>query len=287
MDMAASPKPRRTLFGKIFISMAASLLFSSGVAHLANLPSPAPHAGARATKPTTGAVAASPPTGARANSPALPPVGVAAPRLPTGRDAVRTQKRIEHCQTSGPQVWLTFDDGGSAQQVDRILAVLRHEHVQAIFFPIGSWAESNPRLVRRIGRAGHLVGDHTQDHVDLAKASDKKAASEIQQGKTHTAGSVPLLRPPFGAGAYTARLDSLATSAGLRLCTWTVDTRDWTGSSAARIVRRVRHGDAMTPPVRAGGVIIMHMNGEHTGRALPGVIHAVRARGLRLHALPR
>jgi len=68
---------------------------------------------------------------------------------------------------------------------------------------------------------------------------------------------------------------------------WTVDTRDWTGSSAATIVRRVAHGDAITPAVRAGGVIILHMNGEHTGRALPGVIHAVRARGLHLHALPR
>ena len=33
--------------------------------------------------------------------------------------------------------------------------------------------------------------------------------------------------------------------------------------------------------------MIMHMNGDHTGRALPGVIAAVRARGLHLHALPR
>jgi hypothetical protein len=66
-----------------------------------------------------------------------------------------------------------------------------------------------------------------------------------------------------------------------------VDTRDWTGASAKTIVRRVRQGDAITPPVRSGGVVIMHMNGDHTGRALPGVIHAVRARGLHLHALPR
>jgi peptidoglycan-N-acetylglucosamine deacetylase len=71
------------------------------------------------------------------------------------------------------------------------------------------------------------------------------------------------------------------------LCTWTVDTRDWTGSSAATIIRRVGHGDAITPSVKAGGVVIMHMNGEHTGHALPGVIHAIRARGLQLHALPR
>ena len=90
--------------------------------------------------------------------------------------------RIEHCQSSSPQVWLTFDDGGSAAQVGRILAVLRHEHVKAIFFPIGSWAEANPGLVRRIGREGHLIGDHTHDHVDLAKVSDTKATWQIQHG---------------------------------------------------------------------------------------------------------
>jgi len=259
--------------------MAASLLFSSGVAELAHPSSPAAHPRTPATNPT------SPPS--RAAIPASPHSRVARPSLPTGRDRVQTQERIEHCQGAGPQVWLTFDDGGSAAQIDRILAVLRREHVRAIFFPIGSWADANRGLVRRIGRAGHLIGDHTQNHVDLAKVSDTKAAAQIQQGGTHVAGSVPLLRPPFGAGAYTARLDSLATSAGMKLCTWTVDTRDWTGSSAATIVRRVAHGDAITPAVRAGGVIILHMNGEHTGRALPGVIHAVRARGLHLHALPR
>jgi len=165
--------------------------------------------------------------------------------------------------------------------------VLRREQVQAIFFPIGSWARANPSLVARIARQGQLIGDHTQDHADLAKASDPHAIAEIRRGLIHTTGSVPLLRPPFGAGAYTARLDRIATSLGMQLCTWTVDTRDWTGASAATIIRRVQHGDSITPPVRAGGVIIMHMNGEHTGRALPGVIRAVKARGLRLRALPR
>jgi peptidoglycan/xylan/chitin deacetylase (PgdA/CDA1 family) len=216
---------------------------------------------------------------------------VAAPPKPvittTARESVATHVRVEHCQSRGPQVWLTFDDGGSAQQVGRILSVLRSQHVQAIFFPIGSWAEANPGIVARISHEGQLIGDHTHDHIDLNKANDTRASWQIRHGRTHTVGTVPLLRPPFGAGAYTQRLDDIAASLGMQLCTWTVDTRDWTGSSAAKIIRRVRHGDAITPPVRAGGVVIMHMNGDHTGRALPGVIHAIRARGLHLHALPR
>jgi peptidoglycan-N-acetylglucosamine deacetylase len=254
---------RRNMFGQTVISVATSLLFSAGTAHLVGQAAPA--TAASTARPNT----------------------TAAVRLPTGRDSVSAQQRIEHCQTSSRKVWLTFDDGGSAAQVGRILTVLRREHVQAIFFPIGSWAEGNPGLVKRIAREGHLIGDHTHDHVDLAKTGEQKAKWQIEHGLTHTSGSVPLLRPPFGAGAYTARLHSLATSAGLQLCTWTVDTRDWTGSPAKTIIRRVAHGDAITPPVRAGGVVIMHMNGDHTGRALPGVIAAVRARGLHLHALPR
>jgi peptidoglycan/xylan/chitin deacetylase (PgdA/CDA1 family) len=201
------------------------------------------------------------------------------------REDAATQVRVEHCQSRGPQVWLTFDDGGSAPQIHRILAELRAAGVQAIFFPIGSWARAHPDLVRQIGRAGHRIGDHTFSHVDLAKADDAKAAWQIAHGEAHGPGATRLLRPPFGAGAYTERLHDLAARAGLSLCTWTVDTRDWTGASAAHIVRSVAHGDAVTPPVRRGGVVIMHMNGEHTGAALPGVIHAIRARHLTLHRL--
>lgn len=201
------------------------------------------------------------------------------------REDVATQVATEHCQSRGPQVWLTFDDGGSAHQVHRILAVLRVAHVQAIFFPIGSWARAHPGLVRQIGLAGHLVGDHTFSHVDLAKVNDATATWQIAHGEANGPGAVRLLRPPFGAGAYTERVHDLAQQAGLSLCTWTVDTRDWTGASTAHIVRSVAHGDAVTPPVRRGGVVIMHMNGEHTGAALPGVIRAIRARHLTLHRL--
>jgi peptidoglycan-N-acetylglucosamine deacetylase len=257
--MSVGKAVRGSIFGQAVISMVATALIAAGGAQLGP---PADQAG-----PSS-------------------PTATAKPPRPSGRESIATQVRIEHCQSSGPQVWLTFDDGGSTRQVSRILSVLRHAHVQAIFFPIGAWAAANPSIVTRIAADGQLIGDHTHDHIDLSKASDKRASWQIRHGRTQTATSVPLLRPPFGAGAYTQRLDDIATSLDMKLCTWTVDTRDWTGASAATIIRRVRDGDAITPRVKRGGVVIMHMNGEHTGHALPGVIHAIRARGLHLHALP-
>lgn len=196
------------------------------------------------------------------------------------------QARIARCWGTNAQVWLSFDDGGSPAQVHRILRVLAAEHVRALFFPIGSWAQAHPGLVREIVNAGHLVGNHTHDHRDLGRLSEARAMWQIRHGESRGPGAVRLLRPPFGDAAYTARVRRYAEQAGERLCTWTVDTRDWAGAAAAAIVRRVGHGDRLTPPVHAGGVVLMHINGDHTGAALPGVIRAVRARGLTLHRLP-
>jgi hypothetical protein len=51
------------------------------------------------------------------------------------------------------------------------------------------------------------------------------------------------------------------------------------------MVQKVRYGDAMTPPVEPGGVILMHFHGRHTAGGLQAVIDAVRVRGLRLQPL--
>jgi peptidoglycan-N-acetylglucosamine deacetylase len=198
----------------------------------------------------------------------------------------RIEQRIRRCYDTSPRVWLTFDDGGSVRQVELILTQLRVHRVKAIFFPTGMWAAAHASLVRRMVRQGHLLGNHTYDHPDLMTLSDHRVHWEIRHGVTSTAEFGPLLRPPYGDGAYTTRLHRLASGQGQRLCSWTVDTRDWTGASAATIVRRVQIGDALTPPVRAGGVVLMHMQGRHTGEALSRVIGAVRQRGLLLHRLP-
>jgi peptidoglycan/xylan/chitin deacetylase (PgdA/CDA1 family) len=219
---------------------------------------------------------------ARASAPATS----GALRVATSTQAsvdLHVQHRIRTCYDLSPRIWLTFDDGGTPAQVMRILAVLRAERVRAIFFPTGVWAAAHPDLVRRMVRDGHLLGNHTYDHADLMTLTDASAGWDIRHGVRSTATPGPLLRPPYGSGAYTFRLYRLAAEQGQRLCSWTVDTRDWTGASEATIVRRVRTGDMWTPPVGRGGVVLMHMSGKHTGEALPGVISAIHGRGLLLH----
>lgn len=95
------------------------------------------------------------------------------------------------------------------------------------------------------------------------------------------------MRPPFAAGALTTRLATLTAAQGYKLCRWTTDTYDWHGASAARMAERVRHGDHLTPPVAAGGNILMHAGARYTAMGLQEIIDAVRSQGLVLDPVPR
>lgn len=195
-------------------------------------------------------------------------------------------RRTERCHNTGSDVWLTFDDGYvSVARLDRILGTLRANRVRARFFLVGSWARANPWAASRIIAAGHVVHNHTATHAALSRASDATVRSEIRAGLRSTARPA-LLRPPYGSGALTARLASLARAEGFAVCRWTTDTRDWEGASGALMAERVRYGDATTSPVQAGGNILLHLGAPNTAAGLQQVIDAVRARGLRLDPLP-
>lgn len=193
---------------------------------------------------------------------------------------------IERCFNTTDRVWLTFDDGGSTVQVNRILSTLRAHNVRARFFFTGAWAQSNPTMARRIRTEGHAVGNHSFTHPPLSRSSREEVLGQIDRGMRPSSSS-RLLRPPFAAGAFTSRLQRLAASRGYRLCRWTADTYDWQGPTAARMVERITHGDEMTPPVAAGGNILMHGAGPNTSTGLGRIIRAVRGKGLRLEPLRR
>jgi peptidoglycan-N-acetylglucosamine deacetylase len=191
---------------------------------------------------------------------------------------------IERCHNSTDAVWLTFDDGGSATQVTSILSTLARNNVKAYFFFRGDWARVHPTLFSKIKAAGHRIGNHTSTHPALSRMGTTNVVNQITGGTAGT-GTPKLLRPPFGAGAFSTRLEQIAQSKGYQLCRWTTDTYDWDGTTTARMVERITYGDYRSAPVRAGGVILMHGHGRYTAPGLQQIINAVRAKHLTLPRL--
>lgn len=61
-------------------------------------------------------------------------------------------------------MYLTFDDGPSAECTEMVLNILRERKVKATFFLIGEYVEKHPEVAKRIAREGHTIGIHCYRH---------------------------------------------------------------------------------------------------------------------------
>ena len=68
-------------------------------------------------------------------------------------------------------LYLTFDAGYENGNTEKILDVLKKHDVSAAFFVVGTYIESNPELVKRMCKDGHIVGNHTWHHPDMSQMS--------------------------------------------------------------------------------------------------------------------
>ena len=159
---------------------------------------------------------------------------------------------------AGHTIYLTFDDGPDATWTPMILSLLHRYHVPATFFVIGYAVKDNPALVVAEHAAGYSVQNHTEYHPDLTKVPANQLLSveinpvdrQIQKliGVTPTC-----LRPPYGGFNQTVR--RVASSVGLHLAMWDVDTVDWSRPGTTSIIRSVLSG------LYPGAVILMHDGG--------------------------
>lgn len=61
-------------------------------------------------------------------------------------------------------MYLTFDDGPSAENTNAILDILKERDIQATFFVVGENVLKNPEVAKRIVAEGHIIGIHCYRH---------------------------------------------------------------------------------------------------------------------------
>jgi peptidoglycan/xylan/chitin deacetylase (PgdA/CDA1 family) len=136
---------------------------------------------------------------------------------------------------------LTFDDGPNPAWTPRLLEILASHDVRATFFLVGSHAQAEPELVRRIVAAGHAIGNHSWSHLNLALTGAVRVREELSrtsQALEQIAG-VPVrwFRPPFGARRPAVLRE--ARQLGMEPVLWNAMTSDWSEPSTAKIVERL------------------------------------------------
>src|SRR5207247_1327671 len=162
------------------------------------------------------------------------------------------------------RIALTFDDGPDPKWTPRIAAALRHLHVPATFFVIGSKVVRHPGLVAKLHRDGFELGNHTFTHVDPASVPSWERGLQITLTQGALAGAVGvgsrLVRPPYSStpAAVTpgqARALADVASRGYVVVLSDLDGEDWRRPGVGAIVR------AATPKGSSGGIILLHDGG--------------------------
>ena len=167
------------------------------------------------------------------------------------RSEKKLEDTLEKNVTEKKKAALTFDDGPNSQYTPLLLKGLKERGVHATFFLMGKNIEGKEALVKQIQEEGHLIGNHTYNHVQLDKISKEAAKEEIEttnQKIFEITGVYPAwLRPPYGE--WRKNLDFYVEMFPVL---WDVDTLDWKSKNVDSIMKIVRS------EVSDGAVILMH-----------------------------
>ena len=170
------------------------------------------------------------------------------------------------------KIALTFDDGPDEEYTPMLLDGLAERGVRVSFFVIGAAAEEHPEIMKRIVEEGHLIGNHTYNHVDLKTMTRTAARKEIKKANEVIAeytGEEPcFLRPPFGSASK-----KIEKELEMIEVLWTIDTMDWSCKNEESICNTVYR------EIEENSIILMHDEYPSTVRSALSIIDRLQNEG--------
>lgn len=171
-----------------------------------------------------------------------------------------------------PKVALTFDDGPHPVYTPELLDGLKERRVKATFFVVGKNIEGHEEIIRRMDEEGHLIGNHTYDHVKITGMAPEQACAQITRTSSLieeiTGKKTEFIRPPFGA--WDKKLDC-----GFEMfpVLWSIDPLDWTTKNVNDVVQRV------LDETEENSIILLHDYYSSSVEAALRIVDALQKQG--------
>lgn len=187
---------------------------------------------------------------------------------------------IWNVPTKQKVIALTFDDGPNPRYTPQILNLLKKYHAKATFFVTGYRANKYPGLVKREVMNGHIIGNHTYNHPNIARLSLDKIREELTKSDelifSITKQKPQLFRPPYGF--YDEKVIRASKQAGYTVVLWSLrqDTLDWKRPGVQNIVKKV------VSNIRNGDIILFHdhiQRSSQTVQALKQILPILQNKG--------
>ncbi len=109
-------------------------------------------------------------------------------------------KLIWSVATTKKVIYLTFDDGPTPKITNWVLEELKSHNAKATFFCIGKNVEKYPEIILNIRNNGHVIGNHTQNHLNGWKTKTNVYIADVLKAnqQINKLTNQLLFRPPYG-----------------------------------------------------------------------------------------
>jgi peptidoglycan-N-acetylglucosamine deacetylase len=187
-------------------------------------------------------------------------------------------------------VALTFDDGPDPDWTPKLLETLGRFDAKATFFIQGERLVEHPEIAREAVAAGHELQPHCFHHNSHRELSDAEIAEDIERlldalRKLAGVEAPTLWRPPYGHIRSPATYE-IATSHGLEIVTWTLNTCDWGAPTAEAMWNDITEGSRPMSALEPDSTVLMHdFAGRELVPLLMKLIPEIENRGWRIEPM--
>lgn len=173
------------------------------------------------------------------------------------------------------KVAITFDCAWGAEDMESILSTLKNHNCNATFFVLGTWAEQNPDIMKKIVADGHEIGNHSYNHTHYTAMSQNEMLADIDKCNKaikDTSGISPtLFRAP--SGDYNNSVIETVHSKNMEYIQWSVDSLDWRGLTCEQMLERI------IPKTQSGDILLFHNDTVHTAESLDKILIELEKKG--------
>lgn len=183
-------------------------------------------------------------------------------------------------------IYLTFDQGYENGYTTPILDTLKEKNVRAVFFLTGHYVQDQPQLIERMVQEGHVLGNHTNKHIDTTEAPLETCQKDLQELND-------MVREGFGVecklfrfpeGKFSEQSLALVKQSGMKSVFWSFAYADWDPN------KQMAPSDALeqlTSHLHNGAIYLLHSVSATNAAVLGDFIDAAKAKGYEFAAIPQ
>lgn len=176
--------------------------------------------------------------------------------------------------------YFTFDCGYEYGTTSKILDTLKEKKVPALFFVTGQYVKEEDELIQRMLDEGHIVGNHSVNHKQMAGLSAEEFQKELTgledlfYAKFPDAPPMLYYRPPSGdMNQWSLRL---ADKMGYTSVLWSTTYLDYDTNNQKPVAEALQ---LMKEGLHNGAVYLLHAESQTNADMLGDLIDWIRDQG--------